>query len=169
MLGAYDVRNPMLRLLRPHLIYVLALCAVVILLAGCGAPDKAEYMAEMHATLKQMDSTGGNPSSMGSAPTESEIRKQQRAFKAAAHRIDDITPPDDIAAAHRRYVAALEACAIDLGKLATAIRDSDGDPNRLAESISVIQQDMEEDVTRLGDVAETFRESGYSKAIVSTG
>ncbi len=159
----------MLKFSPPRRSSIAIAVACILVITGCGAPSKSDYMREMHAALQRMDREGGNPSSMGSAPAESEIRRQQRAFEKAAKRIDDIEPPNDIAAAHRRYVSALTACADDLGKLALAIRDADGDPNRLAENISVIQQDMEDDVTKLGDVAETFRESGYAKAIASTG
>lgn len=146
---------------------LVALALLVVLCAGCGQLNRNDYIHAMQQITRQMDADGGDPTFVGSDPTPQEVRKQQRAFRKAADRVEQLDAPDDIAKAQRQYVRSLRSFAHDLGLLARAIEDADGDPTRLAENIDRIQRRMQEDVARLGDAADSYRESGYAAAITS--
>jgi sugar-specific transcriptional regulator TrmB len=96
----------------------------VLALAGCGGGaglTKAEYEQKLRSAGDEISRAAGQLSTARSKDEFKErVANVQNAIDAAAHELDAITPPADVAAPNDRLVHGLRGLARDFGQVKEA-------------------------------------------------
>ena len=106
---------------------------LVALAAGCGGGggpkplDKADYVKQMQTIGHDLSSSlSGLSASTGStAKAATALAKVQTELRAAADKIESITPPADIATEHKQLADAVREFADELTAVITKIKGGD--------------------------------------------
>jgi hypothetical protein len=115
-----------------RVIALLALAgAVALVAAGCGGGgggtplSKAEYEQQMQTIGQDLSAaldTSGATSAEDAVP---KVEEAQTTLREAADKMDEMTPPEDIADEHDQLVEGVRAFADDLDDVISALEDGD--------------------------------------------
>ncbi len=134
-----------------RVVALLALAgAVVLALTACGGGGdggggtpltKAEYEQQMQAIgqelSKALDTSSGATSAEEAAST---VEGAQETLRESADKMDEMTPPEDIATEHDQLVDGVRAFADDLDGVIQALEDGDMQALTSMMSLDSIQQ-----------------------------
>lgn len=122
---------------------VLMLLAAALLATCGGASDepssKAEYERELRATMDDLEAAYGEAGSAiepGAGSTRSvgeivdDLRASQVALRDAGNRLDELTPPEELADTHAELVAGVRDMADAVDLLIEAQESAEQDPAR---------------------------------------
>jgi hypothetical protein len=116
---------------------LLAAATLAVVAAGCGGGSKntstqafSDYetqMQQLGATLgAAIASAGGKNISAGPALIEHNLRHVQVLLRSAALKLEKITPPQDVAAAHQQLIAGVRQYANELNGIIKDVKGGGG-------------------------------------------
>ena len=141
---------------------VLLGALVAALAAGCGGGgggskplDKADYVKQMQSIGRDLSTSLNALGGVATSPakTATALTSVQTQLRAAADKIDAITPPTDIAAQHKKLADAVREFADELTPLIKKAKG--GDKNTLNGLTSL------KGVTDIGTASQAISSKGY--------
>ncbi len=146
------------------------LCAVAVALtAGCGGGDrlsKDAYQQELDSAIQKIEQAfsglGDSLQKVGSgsgslAAVADEIGNIQDELNSAADDLDGVSPPEDVAKTHEKFVEGMRALADDLEEFKDAVDDGDkGAINEFATDAGSLDS-----VKKLEEASNDLKDKGY--------
>jgi hypothetical protein len=100
---------------------IAVLAAISLVLAGCGGGGKstkpltkAEYQAKLEQIAKDVGAQLTTSASASKTPSKEDLAEARKALNTFADELEQVTPPAEVAQAHRRLIDAMHRLRDDL-------------------------------------------------------
>jgi hypothetical protein len=141
---------------------VLACAVTVPLASGCAASDsltKAQYIAELRAVIAEVEEVSKLPSRLLQAQSVAQARlllgDALQGYDEIVSRLEDVTPPDEVADLHDRLVGALSGFRDEFAQAEEAIDSGD------LSALLGIPEAASQFSAEFADLSQEFSERGY--------
>lgn len=149
-------------MLKRSIAVVIAMAFSVFIAAGCGSSpmSKSEYIKEMDKVGASYAQKMKGMSGTDKAPTAASMKKVADGLEEIADDMDDMNPPKDIAATHKKFAKALHELSKYVGTdLVKALKKAGKDPEAVTGALmGIMSVGAVED---LGEVTKAYDKHGY--------
>jgi len=134
-----------------------------LVLVGCGGTTKAEYEADMQRVATRVDRSIAELEGSGG----DQLRAARSVLEEATDELDGFSPPDEVAKAHKQYVAGLRGMAELLASYEGLKPNKAADQRRVVKLFEQLEGDSSP-IAQIERAQEAFREAGYDVFVEGT-